>query len=107
MYFEDIFNRAKEYWAEPIEVGKVGEFYTENIEDKHQPTDYEISEWIDVINWSIAIILTKKEDQLTGGLLSINDISVRSIEERLRYDLKNQLSDKLLKNYMGFKPSLS
>ena len=103
MYFEDVFNKAKKYWTSPIKVGEVGKFYMENVEGKHRIEDIPISDWIDVIGWSIGIILTEKEKTLGKGFVRIDDISVIDVEERFKDDLKHQLTDEMFKEYKGFR----
>ena len=103
MYFEDIIKKTYRYWLEPIENGRVGEFYTSHIEDNYLEGDDQVKDWIDVLNWSIAIVLTEYEENYKEDFLTINMLLIRSVEERFKYDLKNQLTNELLKNYKGFK----
>lgn len=103
MYFEDIIKKAARYWVNPIKKGRVGKFYQSNIEDNYLEGDEEIMDWIDVMNWSIAISLTDLEERTDTEFVSVNMLKLLLVEERFKYDLQNQLTNEMFNSYKGFK----
>tara|TARA_R110001592_G_scaffold262565_1_gene527659 strand:- start:34405 stop:34779 length:375 start_codon:yes stop_codon:yes gene_type:complete len=107
MYFEDILKIAFKYWQSPIDVNETGVYYMQNIDDVWKNEDEKHKYWVELLNWSIGVVIgAVSSDLKRQGVhtITIRDLSAVDVEKRFKeVDLKEESWSEERKQYKGFR----